>query len=66
MHHGTACVVGEAEWSGAFAHLRLERSCALLTWSRTAHRPHSQHGMVFWILANAKYDFDKLEADLLL
>ncbi|CAH0730128.1 unnamed protein product, partial [Brenthis ino] len=44
MHHGTACVVGEAEWSGAFAHLRLERSCALLTWSRTAHRPHSQHG----------------------
>ncbi|CAG9574961.1 unnamed protein product [Danaus chrysippus] len=44
MQHGTACVVGEAEWSGALAHLRLERSCALLTWSRTAHRPHSFHG----------------------
>ncbi|XP_041968838.1 1-phosphatidylinositol 4,5-bisphosphate phosphodiesterase epsilon-1-like [Aricia agestis] len=44
MHHGTACVVGEAEWGGALAHLRLERACALLTWSRTAHRPHLQHG----------------------
>ncbi|XP_013163517.1 PREDICTED: 1-phosphatidylinositol 4,5-bisphosphate phosphodiesterase epsilon-1-like [Papilio xuthus] len=44
MHHGTACVVGEAEWNGTFAHLRLERACALLTWCRTAHRPQSQHG----------------------
>ncbi|XP_050359316.1 1-phosphatidylinositol 4,5-bisphosphate phosphodiesterase epsilon-1-like [Nymphalis io] len=44
LHHGTACVVGETEWGGAFAQLRLERSCALLTWCRTAHRPHSQHG----------------------
>ncbi|CAH2238549.1 jg6807 [Pararge aegeria aegeria] len=44
MHHGTSCVVGEAEWGGTFAHLRLERSCALLTWSRTTHRPHSHHG----------------------
>ncbi|XP_068626037.1 1-phosphatidylinositol 4,5-bisphosphate phosphodiesterase epsilon-1-like [Battus philenor] len=44
MHHGTACVVGEAEWSGTFAQLRLERACALLTWCRTAHRPQSLHG----------------------
>ncbi|XP_052745963.1 1-phosphatidylinositol 4,5-bisphosphate phosphodiesterase epsilon-1-like [Bicyclus anynana] len=44
MHHGTAAVVGEAEWGGALAHLRLERSCALLTWCRTAHRPHHSHG----------------------
>ncbi|XP_072943181.1 1-phosphatidylinositol 4,5-bisphosphate phosphodiesterase epsilon-1-like [Epargyreus clarus] len=44
MHHGTACVVGEAEWGGAFAQLRLERACALLAWCRTAHRPHAQHG----------------------
>ncbi|CAG5030603.1 unnamed protein product [Parnassius apollo] len=44
MHHGTACVVGEAEWCGTFAHLKLERACALLTWCRTAHRPYSQHG----------------------
>ncbi|XP_069363743.1 1-phosphatidylinositol 4,5-bisphosphate phosphodiesterase epsilon-1-like isoform X2 [Maniola hyperantus] len=44
MHHGTSCVVGEAEWGGSFAHLRLERSCALLTWSRTTHRPHAYHG----------------------
>lgn len=44
MHHGTACVVGETEWTGTLAHLRLERACALLTWCRTAHRPHSQHG----------------------
>ncbi|KAJ0170027.1 hypothetical protein K1T71_014633 [Dendrolimus kikuchii] len=44
MHHGTACVVGEAEWGGTIAQLRLERSCALLTWCRTAHRPHVTHG----------------------
>ncbi|XP_049883575.1 1-phosphatidylinositol 4,5-bisphosphate phosphodiesterase epsilon-1-like [Pectinophora gossypiella] len=44
MHHGTACVVGEAEWGGALAQLRLERACALLTWCRTAHRPSTQHG----------------------
>ncbi|KAG6459930.1 hypothetical protein O3G_MSEX011688 [Manduca sexta] len=44
MHHGTACVVGEAEWGGTLAHLRLERACALLTWCRTAHRPYPQHG----------------------
>ncbi|CAH2062142.1 unnamed protein product, partial [Iphiclides podalirius] len=44
MHHGTACVVGEAEWGGTFAQLRLERACALLAWCRTVHRPQSQHG----------------------
>ncbi|XP_026744105.1 1-phosphatidylinositol 4,5-bisphosphate phosphodiesterase epsilon-1-like [Trichoplusia ni] len=44
MHHGTACVVMEAEWGGALAQLRLERACALLAWCRTAHQPHSQHG----------------------
>ncbi|CAG4981424.1 unnamed protein product [Colias eurytheme] len=43
MHHGTACIVGEAEW-GAFVHLRLERACALLAWCRTAHRPHAHCG----------------------
>ncbi|KPJ05916.1 1-phosphatidylinositol-4,5-bisphosphate phosphodiesterase epsilon-1 [Papilio xuthus] len=48
MHHGTACVVGEAEWNGTFAHLRLERACALLTWCRTAHRPQSQHVLAFF------------------
>ncbi|XP_059056599.1 1-phosphatidylinositol 4,5-bisphosphate phosphodiesterase epsilon-1-like [Achroia grisella] len=44
MHHGTACIVGESEWGGTLAQLRLERACALLTWCRTAHRPHTQHG----------------------
>ncbi|XP_026325730.1 1-phosphatidylinositol 4,5-bisphosphate phosphodiesterase epsilon-1-like [Hyposmocoma kahamanoa] len=44
MHHGTACVIGEAEWGGTFAQLRLERACALLTWCRTAHRPYTHHG----------------------
>ncbi|XP_028163423.1 1-phosphatidylinositol 4,5-bisphosphate phosphodiesterase epsilon-1-like, partial [Ostrinia furnacalis] len=44
MQHGTACVVGEAEWGGALAQLRLERACALLAWCRTAHKPHTQHG----------------------
>ncbi|KAJ2938698.1 hypothetical protein O0L34_g12025 [Tuta absoluta] len=44
MHHGTTCVVGEAEWGGTMAHLRLERACALLTWCRTAHRPQSHYG----------------------
>ncbi|CAG9789783.1 unnamed protein product [Diatraea saccharalis] len=44
MQHGTACVVGEAEWGGALAQLRLERACALLTWCRTAHTPHHHHG----------------------
>ncbi|XP_047518613.1 1-phosphatidylinositol 4,5-bisphosphate phosphodiesterase epsilon-1-like isoform X1 [Pieris napi] len=44
MHHGTACIVGESEWAGAFVHLRLERACALLTWSKTAHRPNAQCG----------------------
>ncbi|XP_022818821.1 1-phosphatidylinositol 4,5-bisphosphate phosphodiesterase epsilon-1-like [Spodoptera litura] len=44
MHHGTACVVTEAEWGGTLAQLRLERACALLAWCRTAHQPHTQHG----------------------
>ncbi|XP_053623157.1 1-phosphatidylinositol 4,5-bisphosphate phosphodiesterase epsilon-1-like isoform X2 [Plodia interpunctella] len=44
MHHGTACIVGEAEWGGTLAQLRLERACALLTWCRTAYRPHGHLG----------------------
>ncbi|CAK1554497.1 unnamed protein product [Leptosia nina] len=44
MHHGTSCIVGEAECSGAFVHLRLERACALLTWCKTAHRPYVHCG----------------------
>nr|XP_021203763.2 1-phosphatidylinositol 4,5-bisphosphate phosphodiesterase epsilon-1 isoform X1 [Bombyx mori] len=44
LHHGTTCVVGDSEWSGNLAHLRLERACALLSWTRTSHRPHSCHG----------------------
>ncbi|VVD02839.1 unnamed protein product [Leptidea sinapis] len=44
MQHGTSCVVGEAEWGGSLVHLRLERGCALLSWTRTAHRPHAHTG----------------------
>ncbi|KOB65004.1 Endonuclease-reverse transcriptase HmRTE-e01, partial [Operophtera brumata] len=47
MHHGTACIIGsgEPEWNGTLAQLRLERGCALLTWTNTAHLPHPLHGM---------------------
>ncbi|XP_073964355.1 1-phosphatidylinositol 4,5-bisphosphate phosphodiesterase epsilon-1-like [Choristoneura fumiferana] len=44
MHHGTVCVVGEAEWGGTVAQLRLERACAILAWCRTAHKPHMSYG----------------------
>ncbi|KAG7298450.1 hypothetical protein JYU34_018078 [Plutella xylostella] len=44
LHHGSACVVCEAEWGGAAAQLRLERACALLAWCRPAHPHHTHHG----------------------
>ncbi|XP_063632308.1 1-phosphatidylinositol 4,5-bisphosphate phosphodiesterase epsilon-1-like [Cydia splendana] len=44
MQHGTACVVGDAEWGGTVAQLRLERACAILAWCRTQHKPHVSHG----------------------